>query len=88
MSALQAIVLTLVAIAGTAVVFTREPERQVVMVGFFGLTLTILFFTFQAPDVALSQMVIGSAALPALLLLAIAKIRRNEREQKSEGEDR
>jgi uncharacterized MnhB-related membrane protein len=83
MIVLQATALTLVAVAGTAVVLVREPARQVVLVGFFGLALAVLFLTFQAPDVALSQLVVGSAALPALLLLTLAKIRRNERERES-----
>ena len=81
MTALQAVLLTLVGLAGTAVVAVRNPERQVVVVSFFGLTLAVLFLSFQAPDVALSQLVVGSAALPALLLLTLAKIRRNERER-------
>ena len=83
MIVLQATALTLVAVAGTAVVLVREPARQVVLVGFFGLALAVLFLTFQAPDVALSQLIVGSAALPALLLLTLAKIRRNERERES-----
>jgi uncharacterized MnhB-related membrane protein len=87
MTVLQATALTLVAFAGTAVVLVREPARQVVLVGFMGLALAVLFFTFQAPDVALSQIVVGSAALPALVLLALAKIRRNEREADRSGGD-
>jgi multisubunit Na+/H+ antiporter MnhB subunit len=31
------------------------------------------FLAFQASDVALSQVVVGGAALPALLLIALAK---------------
>jgi uncharacterized MnhB-related membrane protein len=36
-----------------------------------------MFFIFQAPDVALSQIVIGAVALPLMVLLALAKVRRN-----------
>jgi uncharacterized MnhB-related membrane protein len=36
-----------------------------------------MFFAFQTPDVALSNIVIGAAALPALILLAIAKTRQD-----------
>jgi energy-converting hydrogenase B subunit D len=35
-----------------------------------------MFFVFQAPDVALSQIVIGALALPLMILLALARIRR------------
>ena len=45
------------------------------MVSIYGLVLSLTFFVVQAPDVALSELVVGSVALPVMLLLAIAKIR-------------
>jgi energy-converting hydrogenase B subunit D len=78
MSALQAVVLILVAAAGTAVVLTREPLKQAVVAGLFGLLLAILFFLFEAPDVALSQIVVAGVALPLMVLLALSRIREDE----------
>jgi uncharacterized MnhB-related membrane protein len=75
LSILQAIVLLLVAAAGTGVVVTRDPLNQAVGVSFFGLLLAVLFLVFQAPDVSLSAIVVGALALPLMLLLALAKIR-------------
>jgi energy-converting hydrogenase B subunit D len=75
LSILQAVVLLLVAAAGTGVVVTRDPLNQAVGVSFFGLLLAILFLVFQAPDVSLSAIVVGALALPLMLLLALAKIR-------------
>ncbi len=72
---LQAFVLLLVAAAGTLVVLTRDPVYQAVEFSFFGLLLSVLFLLFQAPDVAFSEIVIGSAAFPLMLLVTIAKIR-------------
>ncbi|MDQ3850457.1 MAG: DUF4040 domain-containing protein [Actinomycetota bacterium] len=43
------------------------------MASIYGLTLGILFFVFGAPDVALSNIVVGSVALPTIILLALAK---------------
>ena len=40
--------------------------------------LGILFFVFQAPDVALSQTVVGAVALPLMILLALARVRWEE----------
>ena len=79
MSFLQAVALVAVAGGGTAVVLTREPTRQVIITGFFGLLLAILFFVFQAPDVALSQIVVGRVALPVMVLLTLAKLRTRAR---------
>ena len=74
---LQIGILALVALAGTGVVLTREPFPQTIGLSLFGLILAVMFFIFQAPDVALSQMVVGAVALPLMVLLALAKIRRD-----------
>jgi energy-converting hydrogenase B subunit D len=76
---MQVAVLVFVTIAGTAVVLTRDPRNQVIGLSFYGLVLALMFFIYQAPDVALSQIVIGAVALPLMFMLAISKIRRNER---------
>jgi uncharacterized MnhB-related membrane protein len=77
-SALQAAVLVLVAGGATAVVLTRNPTRQVVLLSAYGITLALLFTAFQAPDVALSELTVGTVILPILLLVALAKVRRKE----------
>jgi energy-converting hydrogenase B subunit D len=74
-SGVQTAALLLVAVLGTGVALVRHPLRQLVVAGVFGLALAILFFAFQAPDVALSQIVVGSVALPILVLLTLAKLR-------------
>lgn len=67
--------LTLVLLAGAGVVFTGEPSRQAVTLSVFGLALTVLFLVLQAPDVALSQLAVGTAVVPLMVMLAVAKIR-------------
>ena len=79
MTVLQATILVLVAAGGTAVVATRDPLRQAMVASFFGILLAILFFVLQAPDVALSEIVVGAVALPLMILLSLAKIRGGER---------
>jgi energy-converting hydrogenase B subunit D len=78
-NALQATILLLVGAGGTAVVATRDPLRQAMVASFFGILLAILFFVLQAPDVALSEIVVGAVALPLMILLSLAKIRGGER---------
>jgi uncharacterized MnhB-related membrane protein len=75
---LHVVVLALVAVSATAVVTTRDPLRQAMVASIYGLTLGILFFVFQAPDVALSQTVVGAVALPLMILLALAKVKGGE----------
>jgi energy-converting hydrogenase B subunit D len=74
MMVLQGVLLVLVAVGGTAVVLARDPLRQAIVAGVFGVLLGVLFFAFQAPDVALSQIVVGSLALPAMIILTLAKL--------------
>lgn len=75
MSAVVALALTLVLLAAAAVVLTSEPRRQAVTLSVFGLSLTVLFLVLQAPDVALSQLAVGTAFVPLMVLLAVSKIR-------------
>ena len=77
-------VFLLVAVSALGVVRTRDPLAQSVAVSFYGLVLALLFFLHQAPDVALSQIVVGAVALPLLIVLALAKIHRQDEERKSE----
>ncbi len=91
MLVMQTAVLAFVLVAGTAVVLTRDPSSQTIGISFYGILLALMFFIFQAPDVALSQMVIGAVALPLMVMLALAKVRREdqrrERAQKKKSEE-
>ena len=74
MDALQVTILVLVALGATAVVLTRAPVRQVIVLSVYGILLAVLFLAFQAPDVTLSELTVGAVALPILLLLTLAKV--------------
>lgn len=78
MEALQATVLVLIAAGATAVVLVTERVRQVLVLSAYGVLLAVLFLTFQAPDVTLSELVTGAVVLPAILLLTLAKVRKRE----------
>jgi uncharacterized MnhB-related membrane protein len=78
---LQVVALLLVGAAGTAVVLARDTLRQAIVNGVYGLLLTALFVVFQAPDVALSMLVVGSIAYPLVLVAAITKVRARRRER-------
>lgn len=83
---MQAAILVFVLLAGTAVVLTRDPAAQVVSLSFYGLLLALMFFLYQAPDVALSQIAIGAVALPLMFMLALARIRRDR--ERAEARDK
>jgi len=84
MTAVQIAALLAVAFGGTAVVLAREPARQALVASVYGLTLAVLFLAFQAPDVALSHIVVGAVALPAMIMFALRKIIRREEVDRGE----
>lgn len=63
--------LGLTALAGLLVVLSRDPRRQVYALCANGLVLALLFFALQAPDVALSEIAIGTLVTPLLFLVAL-----------------
>lgn len=67
--------LALVVAGGTAVVLVRDRERQAITLSVYGLLLGVLFVALQAPDVALSQLVVGTAVVPLMVMLTIRKVR-------------
>lgn len=75
MPMLESLCYLLVAAGGTAVVLTRDPRRQAMMLGLFGMGLTLLFLVLQAPDVALAEATVGAAALPLMILVVLANVR-------------
>lgn len=76
---LQAAVLVLVAASGTAVVLLRDPVRQVIALGFFGLQLAAVCFVLQAPDVALSAITVSAVLLPLMIVAVLARMREDSR---------
>ncbi len=88
MAVMQGMILVLIAAGATGVVFTREPGRQAIAISFYGLLLSVMFLLFQAPDVSLSQIVVGAVALPLMMLLALAKVRRDSEERERRDEQK
>jgi uncharacterized MnhB-related membrane protein len=54
-------------------VFTRRPINQLFVYTGFGISLTLLFFALHAPDVALSEIAVGTLILPLVVLVALMK---------------
>ena len=84
MTPLQIGLFLLTALSGAAVVLTREPRRQAIVLGFNGLVLALLFLVLQAPDVAYSELAVNTVALPCLFLVTLAAARINQRRRQAE----
>ncbi len=82
---LQLVSFGLVALGAPLVVLTRDPLRQSLVNGVYGVSLVCLFVVLAAPDPALSMVVVSGIAYPLVILAAIARSRRHER-RKERGE--
>ena len=85
MTVLQVAVLVAVAVGGGAVVLAPNALRQALVLGIYGLALTMLFFVFQDPDVALSEIVVSTVGLPVMVLLALRKVHQQEGEREEDS---
>lgn len=74
---IQAALLVLLAATAIGVVRTREPIAQAITMSFYGLLLAAVLFFYQAPDVALAQLAVGAVALPLMIMLTLARVRRD-----------
>ncbi|MFL5967104.1 MAG: Na(+)/H(+) antiporter subunit B [Gaiellaceae bacterium] len=72
---LQVVSIVLVGAGALAVVLQRDPLRQAIVNSVYALLLVVLFMIYQAPDVALSMLVVGSIAYPLVLMVAIMRVR-------------
>lgn len=77
--------LVLVALGAAGVVSTRNPTNQSIAMSFYGLVLALMFFVYQAPDVSLSQLVVGALAMPLMILLTLSKAAARDLEKARRG---
>jgi energy-converting hydrogenase B subunit D len=68
---LQTVVIALVALAALAVVLTHDLVRLAMISSLFAYLLVVFFLILQAPDVALSELVVGAVAFPLVIVVAI-----------------
>jgi len=83
MTFLLALALALTAVAATVVVLTDAPDRQAVTLSAFGMILVVLFVLLQAPDVALSELGVGTAIVPLLVMLTLNTMRKDRADRDS-----
>jgi uncharacterized MnhB-related membrane protein len=63
----------LVAVSAVTVALVQDVLRQAMLFAIYGLTLVALFVILQAPDVALSELVVSTVAFPLVVLAALAR---------------
>jgi len=79
MALVQGIALVLVALTATVVVLVRDPKRQIFLYMIYGMVMTIVLAVLQAPDVALSELAVGSVAIPFAVVATLVRIEHGKR---------
>ncbi len=72
-------VLMFVIVASTLLALVQKDlMRTVIIIGFQGLGLALLYQRLLAADVAVTQAILGSALLPGLIAVTVFKTRRSQ----------
>ncbi|MHC1599182.1 MAG: hydrogenase subunit MbhD domain-containing protein [Candidatus Methanofastidiosia archaeon] len=72
-------VLMFVIVASTLLALVQKDlMRTVIIIGFQGLGLALLYQRLLAADVAITQAILGSALLPGLIAVTVFKTRRSQ----------
>ena len=83
---LQAVAFALVALGAPVVVLTRDPLRQALVNSVYGVSLVCLFVVLEAPDPALSMLVVSGIGYPLVILAAVARVRGRRRGKETAGD--
>lgn len=74
-------ILMIVTVLGAVIALTqRDLLKAAILTGVPGAAIAFLYQFLLAPDVALTQAIVGSAILPVFFALAVKKTRRMEEE--------
>jgi energy-converting hydrogenase B subunit D len=72
-------ILMIVAVLGAVIALTqRDLLKAAILTGISGAAIAFLFQFLLAPDVALTQAIVGTAIVPVFFALAVKKTRRME----------
>jgi energy-converting hydrogenase B subunit D len=76
MAIIRGVLLAAAAIVATALLLERRGLRQILVLNLLGLILALLFFAYQAPDVAMAELAVGMVAQPLVFLSILARLHR------------
>jgi energy-converting hydrogenase B subunit D len=76
---LTVLALLLAGAVGTVVALTRDVTDQAIVHAAYGSVLALVFLLLRAPDVALAQVAVSGVLVPVLVLVALAKLREQDR---------
>ena len=75
---LELILCIIMIVSSVLALIQKDLLKAAILTGFSGASLAVLFQILLAPDVALTQAIVGSAIVPVFIALAVKKTQRSD----------
>ena len=75
---LDYILMIIIVVSAILALIQKDLLKAAILTGFSGGALAVLFQIMLAPDVALTQAIVGAAIVPVFIALAIRKTQRGD----------
>lgn len=75
---IQSILLILLLVLSVMAIQLKDLLYSVIMLGGASITLAVIFYMLQAPDIAITQAAVGAGISTVLFIIAVSRTRREE----------
>ncbi|MGC8816754.1 MAG: hydrogenase subunit MbhD domain-containing protein [Candidatus Hadarchaeum sp.] len=75
---IQSLLLILLLVLNVLAIQLKDLLYSVIMLGGASITLAVIFYMLQAPDIAITQAAVGAGVSTILFIIAISRTRREE----------
>lgn len=75
---IQSILLILLLVLNVLAIQLKDLLYSVIMLGGASITLAVIFYMLQAPDIAITQAAVGAGVSTVLFIIAVSRTRREE----------
>ena len=75
---LEIILAIIIIVSAILALIQKDLLKAAILTGFSGAALAVLFQVLLAPDVALTQAIVGAAIVPVFIALAVKKTQRSD----------
>ena len=75
---LEFVLMIIIVVSAILALIQKDLLKAAIFTGFTGAAVAVLFQVLLAPDVALTQAIVGAAIVPVFIALAVKKTQRSD----------
>lgn len=75
---LEYVLMIIIVVSAILALIQKDVLKSAILTGFVGGAMAVLFQILLAPDVALTQAIVGAAIIPVFIALAVKKTQRED----------